>query len=55
MTTAPSTTDDTCSPVATLAIGQEAAASVATTLKALAEPLRLRMLSAIASDPRGES
>lgn len=55
MTTAPSTTDDTCSSVATHAIGQEAAASVATTLKALAEPLRLRMLSAIASDPRGES
>ncbi|WP_407358684.1 metalloregulator ArsR/SmtB family transcription factor [Microbacterium sp. LTA6] len=46
---------DICSPVATHAIGQDAAASVATTLKALADPLRLRMLSAIASDPRGES
>ena len=46
---------DTCSPVVTHAIGQEAAAAVASTLKALADPLRLRMLSAIASDPRGES
>lgn len=49
------TADDTCSPVATHAIGIEAAASVASTLKALSDPLRLRMLSAIASDPRGES
>lgn len=50
------TTDiDTCSPVATHAIGLEAASTVAATLKALSDPLRLRMLSAIASDPRGES
>lgn len=48
-------TDAVCSPVATHAIGQDAAASVAATLKALSDPLRLRMLSAIASDPRGES
>jgi len=47
--------DDTCNPVATHAIGLEAASSVAATLKALSDPLRLRMLSAIASDPRGES
>ena len=46
---------EACNPVATHAIGQEAAGSVAATLKALADPLRLRMLSAIASDPRGES
>ncbi|KJL22500.1 Arsenate-mycothiol transferase ArsC1 [Microbacterium oxydans] len=46
---------ESCSPVATHAIGPEAASSVATTLKALSDPLRLRMLSAIASDPRGES
>lgn len=46
---------DTCSPVAAHAIGSEAASSVAATLKALSDPLRLRMLSAIASDPRGES
>ncbi|GAA2887484.1 metalloregulator ArsR/SmtB family transcription factor [Microbacterium esteraromaticum] len=46
---------DTCSPVATHAIGHEAASTVAATLKALSDPLRLRMLSAIASDPRGES
>ncbi|QEA30327.1 metalloregulator ArsR/SmtB family transcription factor [Microbacterium sp. CBA3102] len=42
-------------PVATHAIGRETASSVAATLKALSDPLRLRMLSAIASDPRGES
>ena len=46
---------DTCSPVATHAIGLDAASSVAATLKALSDPLRLRMLSAIAADPRGES
>ncbi|MCZ0710797.1 MULTISPECIES: metalloregulator ArsR/SmtB family transcription factor [Microbacterium] len=49
------TADDTCSPASTHAIGQDAASSVASTLKALSDPLRLRMLSAIASDPRGES
>ncbi|MGB3376271.1 MAG: metalloregulator ArsR/SmtB family transcription factor [Microbacterium sp.] len=49
------TADDACSPVASHAIGQDAASSVAATLKALSDPLRLRMLSAIASDPRGES
>ncbi|KDA07036.1 ArsR family transcriptional regulator [Microbacterium sp. CH12i] len=49
------TAEDTCSPVASHAIGQDAASSVAATLKALSDPLRLRMLSAIASDPRGES
>lgn len=43
-----------CLPTATRAIGTEAAATVATTLKAISDPLRLRMLSAIASDPRGE-
>jgi len=49
------TADETCSPVTSHAIGQDAASSVASTLKALSDPLRLRMLSAIASDPRGES
>ncbi|QLD12289.1 metalloregulator ArsR/SmtB family transcription factor [Microbacterium oleivorans] len=44
-----------CAPSATYAIGDEAAASIATTLKALSDPLRLRMLSAIATDARGES
>lgn len=48
-------TGDTCSPVASHAIGVDAATAVASTLKALSDPLRLRMLSAIASDPRGES
>lgn len=49
------TAHDACSPVVTHAIGLETASSVAATLKALSDPLRLRMLSAIASDPRGES
>ncbi|MBT2495207.1 metalloregulator ArsR/SmtB family transcription factor [Microbacterium sp. ISL-59] len=55
MNVTPTTADDTCSPIATHAIGLEAASAVAATLKALSDPLRLRMLSAIASDPRGES
>ena len=56
MTTAEVVTDaGACAPSATHAIGQDAAATVAGALKALAEPLRLRMLSAIATDPRGES
>jgi len=44
-----------CAPTATHAIGHDAAAAVAGALKALADPLRLRMLSAIQSDPRGEA
>ena len=46
---------EACSPSTTHAIGAEAASTVASALKALADPLRLRMLSAIAADPRGES
>ena len=49
------TATEDCGPIAAHAIGQEAASTVAATLKALADPLRLRMLSAIAADPRGES
>lgn len=45
----------TCAPAATYAIGADAATALAGTLKSLADPLRLRMLSAIATDPRGES
>ena len=44
-----------CAPSATHAIGTEAATTVATVLKSLSDPLRLRMLSAIATDPRGEA
>ena len=44
-----------CSPAEGHAMGAEVAASVAAALKALAEPLRLRMLSFIAADARGES
>lgn len=48
--------DPTCAPrVASHAIDAGVAASVATTLKALAEPLRLRMLSFIATVPAGEA
>ncbi|RGE15671.1 metalloregulator ArsR/SmtB family transcription factor [Leucobacter sp. wl10] len=46
---------DTCAPSVTHAIGTDAAVTVAGALKAIADPLRLRMLSAIAADPRGES
>lgn len=46
---------EACTPTLEHAMGIEAASSVASTLKALAEPLRLRMLSAIATDPRGEA
>ena len=49
------TTVETCAPAEAHAIGLDAATAVANTLKALADPLRLRMLSAIATDPRGES
>lgn len=43
-----------CAPGPAHAIGPEAAAALADSLKALSDPLRLRMLSAIATDPRGE-
>lgn len=46
---------EACAPSTTHAMGAEAATTVAGALKALADPLRLRMLSAIATDPRGES
>ncbi len=46
---------EACAPSSTHAIGQDAATTVAGALKSLADPLRLRMLSAIATDPRGES
>lgn len=49
------TTTDLCAPAPTHAIGEGAADAVAATLKALADPFRLRMLSAIATDPRGEA
>ncbi len=56
-TTAPERASE-CSPaapVADRAIGSDVADAVATTLKALADPLRLRMLSAIATAPDGEA
>lgn len=55
MNALPVTAPEQCSPVVAHAIGQDAARQVADTLKALSDPLRLRMLSAIAADPRGES
>ncbi|WP_404444530.1 metalloregulator ArsR/SmtB family transcription factor [Microbacterium marinum] len=48
-------TEEACAPSSTHAIGDAAATALATTLKSLSDPLRLRMLSAIATDPRGES
>lgn len=42
-------------PSSTHAMGLDAATDLSGTLKALADPLRLRMLSAIATDPRGEA
>ncbi len=44
-----------CAPASTDAIDEGAATALAATLKALADPLRLRMLSVIASDSRGET
>ena len=46
---------DSCSPRVDNAMSAETAAAFASSLKALADPLRLRMLSAISLDPRGES
>lgn len=46
---------DHCAPTRSHAIGDAAAATVAAALKSIADPLRLRMLSAIATDPRGEA
>ncbi len=57
MTTVPLTVAaPDCTPqIEAHAIGTEVAGAVATTLKALAEPLRLRMLSFIATSPAGEA
>ncbi|MGK0714771.1 metalloregulator ArsR/SmtB family transcription factor [Leucobacter sp. W1153] len=44
-----------CASTESHAMGAATAQSLAATLKGLADPLRLRMLSAIATDPRGES
>ncbi|XPP25976.1 MAG: metalloregulator ArsR/SmtB family transcription factor [Leucobacter sp.] len=44
-----------CAPSQSHAMDTEPATALANVLKALADPLRLRMLSAIAADPRGES
>src|SRR6478735_9613894 len=57
MTTTPLTAREAdCVPqVEAHAIGTEVAGAVATTLKALAEPLRLRMLSFVATSPTGEA
>lgn len=60
MTTTPTApdalTDDACAPgVESHAIDADVAGVVATTLKALADPLRLRILSSIATAPTGEA
>lgn len=46
---------EACSPASTATLDVEVARTLSDTLKALADPLRLRMLSAVATDPRGES
>lgn len=46
---------EACPPATSRAIGLDAATAVAGALKALSDPLRLRMLSAIATDLRGEA
>lgn len=51
----PDTGPDNCAPTRPRPISLDAAATVSGILKALADPLRLRMLSAIATDPRGET
>lgn len=48
-------TDTPVTSAAAHAIGADAAADLAATLKAIADPLRLRMLSAIATSPTGET
>ena len=53
-----SRTDEACAPrpsPADHAMGPEVATRIAATLKALGEPLRLRMLSLIATSPTGEA
>ena len=54
-TTALMTGPAECLPSSTHAIGLDVATGLSGILKALADPLRLRMLSAIATDARGES
>lgn len=43
-----------CAPLAEQALDEAAAAELATVLKALADPVRLRLVSLIASAPTGE-
>ena len=50
----PPDAEQACTPGRIVAIGLEAAAELSAVFKALADPLRVRMLSAIAADPRGE-
>lgn len=47
--------ETTCAPSAACTIEPEAAASLAGVFKSLSDPTRLRMLSAIVADPRGET
>lgn len=44
-----------CAPSLSQVIDADVAVALSRTMKALADPLRLRMLSAIAADPRGEA
>ncbi|MGJ0203246.1 metalloregulator ArsR/SmtB family transcription factor [Leucobacter sp. gxy201] len=44
-----------CAPTSSRALGVDIASEAAGVLRSIADPLRLRMLSAIAADPRGEA
>lgn len=46
--------DEPCTPQAVNAMGHDGAKALADALKSLSDPLRIRILSAIAADPRGE-
>lgn len=45
---------ESCVPLAACAMSEAAAETMSQTLKALADPLRLRLVSAIAASPSGE-
>lgn len=47
--------DDGCTPVTRAVMPDDEAAELARMFKAVGDPVRLKLLSMIASDPRGES
>ena len=55
MDRSPETTEPCCPPVLAAPIGVDDAATLAAVLKSLADPVRLQLLSIIASSPEGEA